>query len=98
MARLTHVLAEPRPEGGAVRIRFMRPEGYPEVRVLRAPEGVALTGPEDPAGFLVWNGPPGPPAHTPSSATPTPACPRLWRGRCGTSRPSPRAGRTNGTP
>ena len=80
MSRLTHILAEPRPEGGAVRIRFMRPEGYPEVRVLRAPEGVDLTGPDDPAGHLVWDGPPRPSRPYPFVHRPDPDLPEALAG------------------
>lgn len=80
MNRLAHVLAEPRPEGGAVRITFMRPPGFPEVRVLRAPEGVDLSGPDDPGGYLVWDGPPKPSRPYPFIHHPDPGLPEELAG------------------
>ncbi len=58
MSRLTHLLTTARAEGGAVRISFGMPAGFPHVRVLRTPTGVPVTDPNDTAAHLVWDGPP----------------------------------------
>lgn len=73
--RVLHLLAEPRPEGGAVRLFLTLPQGYPWVRVLRTPEGTPLAGPEDPGGFLVWDGPPRPSRAYPFVREPRPSLP-----------------------
>jgi hypothetical protein len=58
MPTLSHITTTARAEGGAVRISFGMPKGYPHVRVLRVPEGTPVGGPEDESAHLVWDGPP----------------------------------------
>lgn len=60
MPSISSLLTQPRPEGGAVWFSFALPEGFDEVRVLRVEAGETLTGPDDPAAHVVFDGTPEP--------------------------------------
>lgn len=56
MAAITQLFVDSRPEGGAVRLTFALPEGWPEVHILRMAPGRVPLSPTDPAGHLVYSG------------------------------------------